>query len=181
MWTPIALEVPTLRTRTVLTPWFSYTSNISALLSAHRQLTPIVPLNDRRQVLQVPRNAFHFSVPLYLQRFQRHHANVALELRDRVLHTPVAAILCLNLIPLLMINNQPTIDHSMDSFDPDSSSHIVPFGFLVNLRGTCFIQHRPAASPSLLRPSIPTAAQETNQCFFNSPLTLTPCGVPKFQ
>ena len=42
-WTPIALEVPTLPTRTVLTPWFSYTSDISPLLSAHRQLTPIVP------------------------------------------------------------------------------------------------------------------------------------------
>ena len=89
-------------------------------------------------------HAFHFSVPLYLQRFQRHHVNAALELPDRVLHTPVVAILCLNLIPLLMISNQPTTDHSMDSFDPDSSSHIVPFDFLVDLRGNCFIQHRPA-------------------------------------
>ena len=105
-WTPIALEAPTLRTRTVLTPWFSYTSSISALLFAHRQLRPIIPSNGRRQVLQVPRNAFHFSVP-YTSNVSNVIMPMLLELPIRVLHTPVAAILCLNLIPLLTINNQP--------------------------------------------------------------------------
>ena len=68
-WTPIALEVPTLLTRTVLTPWFSYTSNISALLSAHRQLTPIVPLNGRRPVLQVPRTCIPLQCSFILPTF----------------------------------------------------------------------------------------------------------------
>ncbi|KIK02743.1 hypothetical protein K443DRAFT_509665 [Laccaria amethystina LaAM-08-1] len=42
----------------------------------------------------------------------RHHTNIALEPPNWVFHTPVAAILCLNFIPLLMINNQPTTDPS---------------------------------------------------------------------
>ena len=156
--------MPTLQTRTV-TPWFSYTSEISPLLPAQRQFTPIVPFNGGHQVLQVPRRCIPLQCSFTPSSFppsQRHHANIPVEPPNRVLHTPVAAILRLNLIPL-MINNQSTTDHSMHPLNPDPSSHTVPFDFLVDLRGSCFIQHRPAASPSLLRLSIPTSRTSTLQ------------------
>ena len=73
-WTPIALEVPRLRTRTVLTPWFSYTLDISPLLLRIVSLRQSFPSTADIRSFKFHADVFHFSVPLHLHRF--HPRNV---------------------------------------------------------------------------------------------------------